>query len=113
MGKCIFCRAKTTLYVTDVPVCVACDRERVKDGERKPPSADSLPRAASGGCKECARLNADYERLAVNLDLAITGMRAAWDRSEYVERRQEAEEARLDARVAWMELEKHQRLHDG
>jgi hypothetical protein len=64
-------------------------------------------------CRKCAQLQADYERLATNLDLAITGMRGVSDRSAYAERRQEAEEARLDARIAWMELEKHRLLHAG
>jgi hypothetical protein len=99
------------LYVADAPVCGECDDKRSQDTKRQRPAAKSSPIAVSGGCRECARLKADYDRLAINLDLTITRMCGVWDRSEYVERRHEAEEARLDARLAWTELEKHQRLH--
>lgn len=66
------------------------------------------------GCMECARLLVEYEVLDGQYASAVNSLAARRETAsapEFTKLRVAADEARLDAELARLELERHQRVH--
>jgi hypothetical protein len=64
-------------------------------------------------CPECDRLTAEYRRLEQEYASAVNLLNApiASEVREYIKLRAAADEARIDAEIARLELEKHKGVH--
>lgn len=65
-------------------------------------------------CHECNRLLVEYERLENLYVVAVNALNARSETaraSEYIKLRAAADEARMDAELARLELEQHQQIH--
>ncbi len=65
-------------------------------------------------CQECVRLRSKYERVALRYAKALeimTAQKKTTVASEDIRLRTAANEAHIDCDIAWLDLEKHKRVH--